>query len=48
MINPFSYLRDWMAYIPSKLAYERGFYEGGKITKANQDFWNANSHPGWR
>ena len=26
-----------------KKAYERGFYEGGKITGANKDFWNANS-----
>lgn len=26
-----------------KKAYERGFYEGGKITGANKDFWNANA-----
>jgi len=24
-------------------AFKRGFYEGGKVTNANKDFWNANS-----
>jgi len=43
MTNPLNYIRDLIAYIPAKIAYERGFYEGGKITQANQDFWNGTS-----
>lgn len=38
-----SYIKSWANYIPAKVAYERGFYEGGKITATNKDFWNANS-----
>jgi len=37
MINPFTYFSRKNA----NKAYERGFYEGGKITQANKDFWNG-------
>lgn len=40
MINPFK------KYILNPLletAFSRGFYEGGKITATNKDFWNATS-----
>ncbi len=43
MTNPITYIRDLVAYIPAKIAYERGFYEGGKLRGANQDFKNANT-----
>jgi lambda family phage portal protein len=35
-----SYFRDWKVYLSHKA---RGFYEGGKITNANRDFWNTNA-----
>ena len=34
MINPFKYIGEKI---------KRGFYEGGKVTAKNRDFWNANS-----
>ena len=37
------YIKDWASYGVAKINYERGFYEGGKKTATNQDFWNANS-----
>ncbi len=37
------YIRDLIQYVPAKIAYERGFYEGGKVTQANNDFWNGTS-----
>lgn len=37
------YVKDWATYAIAKRNYERGFYEGGKISQANKDFWNANS-----
>lgn len=42
-MNLLTYARDLIAYIPAKIAYERGFYEGGKVTNANKDFWNTNA-----
>jgi len=30
--------------IMARMTNNRGFYEGGKKTQANRDFWNANSH----
>jgi lambda family phage portal protein len=46
MINPLNIL-DNLAKIVARryvdFAYKRGFYEGGKITAVNKDFWNANS-----
>lgn len=38
MVNPFTFLRNL-----KENNYKRGFYEGGKVTTANQDFWNATS-----
>lgn len=32
-----------LTILGAQTVYERGFYEGGKKTKANSDFWNANS-----
>ncbi|RLA72642.1 MAG: hypothetical protein DRG30_07145, partial [Epsilonproteobacteria bacterium] len=29
--------------IHNRITNKRGFYEGGKVTKVNQDFWNAMS-----
>jgi lambda family phage portal protein len=43
MNNPITALRNYLAKPVAVNAYDRGFYEGGKVTKANQDFWNANS-----
>jgi len=39
MINPIDFIRTLL----TKTAFERGFYEGGKITQTNKDFWNATS-----
>ncbi len=43
MNNPLSTLRVWATKGIALAMYERGFYEGGKVTNANKDFWNANS-----
>ncbi len=43
MINPLTTLREWIFKPVANTAYERGFYEASKITKANSDFWNSNS-----
>lgn len=43
MKNPLTSLRIWATKSIALSMYERGFYEGGKVTTANQDFWNANS-----
>jgi len=34
MTNPFKYIAE---------KFKRGFYEGGKVTAKNKDFWDANS-----
>lgn len=39
-----TYIRSWGRYAKDKVAYERGFYEGGKVTTINKDFWNGNSN----
>ena len=38
MSNPLTWLSNRVTN-----AYKRGFYEGGKVTNANKDFWNATS-----
>lgn len=43
MRNPFVAIRDWATKGVALNMYERGFYEGGKVTQANQDFWNGTS-----
>ena len=43
MINPLAYIRNILTLGGKKDAYARGFYEGGKITNANKDFWNGTS-----
>jgi len=46
MINPFTIIDNLARVVATKyvdFAYKRGFYEGGKITAVNKDFWNANS-----
>lgn len=41
MYNPLKIIDNLAQMVAVKLY--RGFYEGGKITKANKDFWNATS-----
>lgn len=43
MNNPITTIRNFLSKPTVTQAFDRGFYEGGKVTKANQDFWNANS-----
>ena len=43
MTNPITAIKNLISRGTAKASYERGFYEGGKSTTANQDFWNANS-----
>lgn len=38
----FTYVKS-LALHPFNKAYTRGFYEGGKVTATNKDFWNATS-----
>jgi len=43
MFNPILELSKWISRGFIANVAQRNFYEGGKITKANSDFWNANS-----
>jgi len=43
MYNPITALKNYISKDQQINAYARGFYEGGKVTQANKDFWNANS-----
>jgi len=45
-LNPLTLIDNLARTVAIKyvdFAYKRGFYEGGKITAVNKDFWNANS-----
>lgn len=43
MRNPLEAIRSIFTKPNLSQAYERGFYEGGKVTGANKDFWNGTS-----
>lgn len=45
-LNPLTVLDNMARFVAEKYvntAFARGFYEGGKVTATNKDFWNATS-----